>query len=243
MPMIHNWYLEKYAHHDGQTSYLAWGNVTGHDRLADTTFIHTSEVMSTRIDEENEECIIQTRNTEYHCRLSECNYDMPDSYEVIAELEKLRKKYSKKKQYKLEDNSVLIVLSDHEEYYFECALVKENGIILAGGMSPHIGTFQDSCLIRFDGFGRTSHTGIDIRYFPHYAHLEAYAWDTEGFSVYLENAGESTIFFSTPEGVIELLPKERKLVSKENTISDEDKPFLSGADLYPAVFIDETPHK
>ena len=49
---------------------------------------------------------------------------------------------------------------------------------------------------------------IDIRYFPHCRHLETYCMETDGLPVYLENNGDSVIYFTANVG--------RKLLSEEN---------------------------
>lgn len=238
---LHHWYLEKLSEPDGKISYVARGNVTGHLRLQDTDFIYTSTVCAVNVDEGLEEAIIQTNNTEYRCRLSECNFDKPDTYDMIDKLDEYAKKYNVKKTYDLPDDAILIVLSDHETYYFEAAFVKEAGIVYEGSMYPHIGMLQDSCLISFQKH-REAHDydkQIDIRYFPHAGHLETYGWETEGLPVYLENAGESVIYYTTYEGVMELKPGKRKLVCKENVLKDGKKQFLSRGDLYPAQMLEE----
>lgn len=233
-PRLYHWYLEKATSDDGTECALAHGNVTGHKRIADTTFINTSKVENIEVREETEEVIIRTMNTEYHCRLSDCDYSRPDTYDLIPGLSEHAAKYEKGKEYQQDDNTILLVLSDHESYYFETMLIKENGNTHRGEMHPHIGTFQDSCLIRCAGYEQS----IDIRYFPHHRHLETYAWEAGQFPVYLENSGEDMIYYTTNEGVIELKPGERKLVSKENASAADDIPFLDRSDLYPAVHID-----
>ena len=122
-----------------------------------------------------------------------------------------------------------MVLSDHERYYFKAMIVKENGKIHKGEMRPHIGSFQDSCLISCPGYGQ-----IDIRYFPHYQHLETYCWKTEGLPVYLENAGDDVVYYTAPVGVIALNPGERKLVSEDAVTADAGL-ILNRGDLYPAM--------
>lgn len=236
---LHHWYLDKLTWADGTEGCRARGNVTGHYRLKDTEFIHTSGVRSVEVNRETEEVIIQTYNTEYHCLLSECDFSHKDTYELIPFLTEYSEKYTKENKYDQEDNSILIVLSDHEQYYFETAVIKEEGKTYIGTMHPHIGTFQDSCLLYFDEYdeehGYEKH--IDIRYFPHSQHLETYSWCTEALPVYLENTGEGKIFYTTYEGVIELKPGDRKLVCKENAINEDEEPFLDCSDLYPAVLL------
>ena len=237
---LHHWYLEKQTWVDGTEGCRARGNVTGHDKLQDTAFITTSDVSFVEVDRETDEVVIRTFNTEYHCLLSECDFSHKDTYELIPFLTEYSEKYTKEKKYEQEDNSILIVLSDHDEYYFETAIMKEDGKIYKGTMHPHIGTFRDSCLLHFNEYndGLDFEKRIDIRYFPHAQHLETYCWHTKGLPVYLENSGEGEIYYTTYAGVLELKPGERKLVCKENAINEDEKPVLNRRDLYPPIILD-----
>lgn len=144
-------------------------------------------------------------------------------------------------EYDVEDNAILIVLSDCRTYYFETAIVRRDGKKYVGSMYPHIGTFHDSCLLCFDNYNNGVNKReeyIDIRYFPHFRNLQTYCWRTGGLPVYLENAGEDVLWYRTCDGVMELKPGERKLVCRENVIKEEDTPYLDRSDLYPAVFLD-----
>lgn len=230
---LHHWYLYKIERDDDIELYIAFGNVTGHNKLPDTIFTHTSNIKTIHFDQEAEKVIIQTLNTEYHCLLSECNFSKKDTYELIPCLKEYSKKNLKNK-YEQEDNSILIVLSDHETYYFETAIIKKDGKDYLGMIDSNIGRYQDSCIIRFREYtnvhGRNN--DIDIRYFPHHQHLETYSWCTQGLPVYLENAGDDVIYYTTDVGVIELKPGDSKLVCKENTIQENELPLLDQEDLY-----------
>lgn len=227
---LHHWYLSKKKRGDGTDYILAHGNVTGHKSLPDTLQVHTTQIKHMKVDEETGEVMIQTRNTEYHCRLSECDFSRPDTYDMIPGLANYAERFGKEKEYQQEDNSILLVLSDHGNYYFETMIIKENGSLYKGMLYPHIGTLQDSCLLSC-----AAHEGnIDIRYFPHRQHLRAYCWETGGLPVYLENTGDDILYFTTKDGPIELRPGERKLASKENAIGADARLVLDQSDLYPA---------
>ncbi len=231
IPRLYHWYISKETCMDGKTFAVAHGNVTGHKKLPDTMFIHTSKIVEVCVDQETEQVVIQTRNTEYHCRLSDIDYSKPDTSDYIPELSEYAKKYGKEREYTLDDNTILLVLSDHEEYYFEKMIIKKDGKVYDGEMYTHIGTFQDSCLISCYGF----ENGVDIRYFPHAQHLETYCQETDSLPIYLQNSGDRAIYFTANEGVIMLEPGMRKLVSKENTRAVSEIPDLDRNDLYPAV--------
>lgn len=63
---LHYWYVDR-MRQNGKEYILAHGIVSGHKRLTDTMFIHTSEIQSITINKNIEELIIATRNTEYYC--------------------------------------------------------------------------------------------------------------------------------------------------------------------------------
>ena len=96
---------------------------------------------------------------------------------------------------------------------------------------PHIGTFQDSFLIR------SREGDIDLRYFPHSQNIEFYTQDTDNKPFYIENIGDITLYCHTFSGLIKLDPGERKEVTKEN--AEKVSVDLSDNDLYPAAFISD----
>ena len=132
----------------------------------------------------------------------------------------------------IEPGNVLLVLSDHDEYYFHSLYYKETEDAEACDYygDANVGMFQDSYLIMAE------EAGIDLRYFPHFKNIEFYSEYTEGRPLYLENVGNSVLFAKTSKGLIKLAPGERKEVCKENI--EAEKPVLPKGDLYPAGIIE-----
>ncbi|MCR5337530.1 MAG: hypothetical protein K6E75_03135 [Lachnospiraceae bacterium] len=232
--MLHNWHISE--EDSGAEEYkLGHGIVTGHQRLSDSVRMHTSDVRGIEIDEVEGELILTTRNSVYHCPLSDCNFDRQDQYPgIIPEYEKLKQTYKDTVvRPSVEPGKVLLVLSNFCEYYFHSLCYvpagSENGVPLSYKASPHIGMFQDSFLIRTDGWK------IDLRYFPHYQNVEFYGESTDGCPWYIENTGDAVLFAKTSVGTIRLAPGERKEVQRENT--EENPPMLPRGDLYPAGII------
>lgn len=231
--MLHYWYIQEKK--DGNSPYLVGrGIVTGHDRLADSTPICTSELNKIELDEVAEEIILHTRNSIYHCPLVYCCFRRQDRAPgLLADYEKIKEKYQGKLTYpSIEPGKVLLVLSNFDEYYFNSLYYQPEG---EGGPleytgCPHVGTFQDSYLIETDDYR------IDLRYFPHYQNIEFYAEDTDGRPWFIENIGDIILYAKTSKGTLRLNPGERKEVKKEN--AEKDKTVLPGGDLYPAEFID-----
>ncbi len=232
---LHYWYVDKVTSNDGMEFVCAHGTVSGHRRVQDSTFIHTSEVRNIIIDYENEEALIRTYNSEYHCPLAYCKFQKQElTSELIPDYEAIKEKYSDAfERPTIEDNKVLLVLSNFDEYYFHSIYNKRTSDLEPMDYSgyPHVGMFQDSYLIQTDD------CKIDIRYYPHYRNIEFYTVRTENMPLYAENIGDVTLYVKAACGTICLHPGERKEICKDN--AETDKPTLANGDLYPAEIQDE----
>ena len=225
---LHYWYIERYD----ENTLMAHGVVTGHPKLTDTMNIHTSAVAGVEIDRSKEEAVITTRNTVYRCPLAYCKFSKQDEYpDIIPDYKALKEKYEGKLTYpEIEQGKVLLVLSDHDEYYFHSLCVRdENGSVMKFSAHPHVGMVQDSFLISAD------HSRIDIRYFPHPQNIEFYEDETNGMPLYAENIGTSVIYIKRYDMTFKLYPGERKELSAEN--ASDNAPPLPDGDLYPAVML------
>ena len=231
--MLHYWCLT--LRNGGEEQFTqAQGIVTGHYRIADSRYLYSSEVKEIKIDWDEEEALIQTMNTLYHCPLEYIDFKKQDeSPELLPDYEEIKERYKDKRQDPtIEPGKVLTVFSNYDDYYFHSLFYIPEGEAEPVEYSayPHIGTFQDSYLIE------AWEKGIDIRYFPHMGNVEFYSESTNGCPWFIENIGSGTLYFQTRVGLIKLDPGERKRVKKENT--EKEKPALSGGDLYPAGVIE-----
>ena len=213
---------------------LAHGNVTGHPKLADSYYIHTSEVEEICLDKDKEEVLIKTNHTVYHCPFHYCNFakqdEMPD---LIPEYAWLKEHYQGAAyDPEIEEEQVLLVLSNFDDYFFHSIYYKKKGEEKRRNYSSyaHIGMFQDSYLIHVED------TEIDLRYYPHFGNVEFYSQETDGKRFFIENIGNSTLYAEAEEGTYCFLPGERKEIIKEN--AEKEKPVLPGGDLYPAGIIE-----
>jgi len=231
---LHYWYIRE-MDCEGEKFLMAKGVVSGHDRLIDTTFIHTSEVKDIRIDKEAEDAIITTRNSVYHCPLAYCRWSKQDeNSSLVPEYAWIKENFKGKINYPIiEDDKVLLVLSNFDEYYFNSLYYKPSDVerCLEVQAYPHVGMFQDSYLI----WGEDNR--IDVRYFPHFENIEFYSEDTDGKPFFIENIGDIVLYAKTSKGYIKVNPGERKEVSAEN--AEEERPVLDSGDLYPAVIIEK----
>lgn len=231
---LHYWYVEEIP--KGDTQYrVAHGVVSGHKRLMDSVYIHTSEIKDIVIDKKAGEAIITTRNSEYHCALEYCDWAEQDKRpDILPEYEWIKNNYKDKITYpSIEEGKVLLVLSNFDDYYFNSIYYKPEGADekITFSSYPNIGMFQDSFLI----YG--TDTPIDIRYFPHYQNIEFYSEHTANLPFFVENIGDNTLYVKSSQGLIRLEPGERKEISKEN--AEKEEPFLPEGDLYPAGIIDD----
>ncbi len=233
--MYHYWYVD-IREYSGKPFKIGHGVVTGHERLADSVFSHSSEVKAIHIDEDREEAVLTTRNSVYHCPLAYCDFKEQEKFpDIIPDYEKIKKKYEGKLDNPtIEPGKVLLVLANFCEYYFHsiCYIPRDSKDKkpLEWLKWAHVGMFQDSYLISVKG------TRIDLRYFPHFQNIEFYSTKTEDMPLYLENIGDVTLYAKTDCGTIRLEPGDRKEVSEENV--ETERPILPSGDLYPAAIIE-----
>ena len=143
---------------------------------------------------------------------SYCNFEEQDKFpDIIPDYERLKEKYKGRIGFpSIESGKVLLVLANFCDYYFHSFYFvpkesKDSKPVEFHG-SAHIGTFQDSYLIRTRGYR------VDLRYFPHYQNIEFYMENTDGCPWFIENIGDVVIFAGTSAGTIKLEPGDRKFV-------------------------------
>ncbi len=232
---LHYWYVGEHEI-DGKMCLIGHGIVTGHERLDDSTYIHSSAVEAVHIDEETGEVVLTTRNSVYHCPLAYCDFKNQDNYpDILSNYEEIKEKYHDAIEYpSIESGKVLLVLANFCEYYFHSLYYvpgnSEDGEKQEYLANPHVGSYQDSYLIR------TKDYKIDLRYFPHYQNIEFYDEETNSCPLFIENIGDAVLYARTSAGVIRLEPGDRKEVKKEN--AEKETPILPGGDLYPAGIIE-----
>lgn len=229
---------------------ILYGVVTGHRKLPDGMFIHTSPIRQVSRDPEREDgYIFESKNTKFHVSMAEYDYSqraatdndpIPGYEQWLTELEACSGRYAGKKTTpcEAECGSILLRLGNNHEYYFDAMdVAPETGEHLRGEMHPHVGMVQDSVLCWAGGEAWCSH--YDLRYFPYQGgNLEFYVWDTAGLPVYIENSGDSELKIQL-EGVVYLIaPGIRMLMEKSN--AQPGAALTSGRDLYEPAFFTPT---
>ena len=246
MPNLFEWYLQKIEGQEGKEDWIAaWGRVTQSEKFPDTYHIHTSKVLGWEILEDVVK--IKTHNSEYFARIDECFYNEGDTAELMPELKEKIETLPIKEKEVIEKGTVLLTFSNAREYYFEDARVHllDEGlaedvetITTSIPMSPHIGTFHDSCIINGWLSGLVTGRELEFKYFPKIGRLDFYSWHAGNYEVFVENTGDADIYLQIPSiGTIKLLPGERKKVAKDVTEKKDDLPLFDDGELYPAQIL------
>ena len=201
-PELQRWHIEKRP--SGRM--LAHGIVTNHPRLRDNTQIHTSEIKSVEISENEDQAIITTKNTVYRCRLSSCHFEKQDLFpDIMEDYDSIKEKnYIPQPEPDIEYGKVLLVLSNYDDFYFHSLCVKnEAGEKEKYLNNAHLGMFQDSYL------AYTMDHRIDIRYFPYDRAIEFYTMETDGMPLCIENIGTCELLIIDGSSRLEIKPGER----------------------------------
>lgn len=205
------------------------GCVHNHPHLEDCSDIETTELLG--YDIKDDTIIFHSQNTDYLCKLTDKNPYEPDEFETyVIEFKGKMDKYIQIEDIDLENNSILIELSNFYDYYLRRVCMKRENIISFGRLQVHNGMVRDSCLLSFEN-------GVDIRFFPSYQHLKQYCWQNKGLDVYFENRGSMDMFVTTPIGVLKLIPGQRSLVHEGTILPTEDIPHLDTSNLYPTPIV------
>lgn len=201
-PELQRWHIEKRP--SGRM--LAHGIVTNHPRLRDNTQIHTSEIKSVEISENEDQAIITTKNTIYRCRLSSCHFEKQDLFpDIMEDYDSIKEKYYiPQPEPDIEYGKVLLVLSNYDDFYFHSLCVKnEAGEKVKYLNNAHLGMFQDSYL------AYTMDHRIDIRYFPYDRAIEFYTMETDGMPLFIENIGTCELLIIDGSSRLDIKPGER----------------------------------
>lgn len=223
----------------GKDYYLILGQFFNRPGLYDGLNGHSSEVKSVKINEEEEEYEIQTRNTLYHCSFDTLMFERQDksSYR-LPEYERIKEKYwHPVDRSSLGKDDMLLVVSDYSDYYFE-SLLYQNKDGSEGDYtgSPHIGMVVDTFLIwgknsPNGSFYDPSYENIDIRYYVGPFGFTFYSLDTGGRNLWIENRGDSTLEIYGCSGCIRLesgvrvkaLDRGNMTEDRKMTVRDETK--------------------
>ena len=244
MTSLHQWYLE----HTGSARYILRGTVTGHPRLTDAQFIHTTRLQSILQDEDDpSQFIFCTKNTAYHQSMEDCHYghcrefvaafpsipELPGYDGWAAQMEEFARKYEREEDVSADTpaGSILLRLSNCREYYFESMdICPDENVHISGEMWPHVGMIQDSVLCG----GPFPHK-YDLRYFPYRnGNIEFYCWDPQDLPVYIENSGSAGLRIMINALMYLVAPGEKLLITPDHAAPGVL--LTSQQDLYDIVY-------
>ena len=215
---LRHWYLGEYES-NGEKRPMAFGQFFNRPGFYEGMNGHTSIVQSVKINQDEKEFEIQTKNTLYHCSFDSCFFERQDNSPFeLPEYEAIKAEYYKSIDTQgLSKNDMLLVVADYCEYYFE-KLIYQNPDGSEGEYSncPHIGMITDTYLILGTQDlceDRSKH--IDIRYYVMGCGFEFYSLDTGGRNLWIENRGDSALDIYGCGSPIELKPGKKILALKK----------------------------
>lgn len=217
---LRNWYFGEFGWKD-EKLIRAYGNFHNRPGYPEGTYGHTSVVQSVKINHEEKEYEIQTKNNLYHCSFDSCVFERQNkSPYQLPEYEQIKAQYYKPVSIKeLSIDDMILVLSDAADCYFE-KLIYKNSDGSEGDYRGYAndGLYSTSYLI--DGniepyeFGNSKHC-IDIRYYVEDHYLEFYSFMTGEKKLWLENRGKTSLRIGNFGEPFELQPGEIILAMKK----------------------------
>ena len=241
------------------------GVVYGHGILYDMSLITTSTIKSLNLNRDSLKVICVTNNTEYSLSLFELNVecshktiedlmslleleanddlirtikDYYDSYEANR-MQKVNKLFA---QFNIDG---ILSLGANREWYFNYFAHRiGDEVCIQTKVRAHIGTFQDSVIIR-NSIGEAKRA--DLRYFPYQNNkLSFYNFDlltNQGLRnylrIYVENIGRQPLSIGTKWGYsYMILPKNSMILSRRD-LEFGMKGSITGKELYPAIVLED----
>ena len=174
---------------------MMYGNCIGHEKLADGMHIHTSPYVKIEVCEEGLS-VVTFSGTHYLCRVKDINLNaLEQTKEALAAsgvdisfLDNVSEVVEKAKKEKAEEVSKLIGDNDLYLEFAGIAVVnaffKSEGVLIPLEPFCHVGTFQDSYLIRKAGI-------VDVRYFDKVAGVDFYHVSDGINNIYFRHVGDS----------------------------------------------------
>jgi len=241
------------------------GVVCGHNILYDMSLITTSMVKSLKLNRESLKVTCLTNNTEYSLSLFELNHecyrktieDLMSLLELKADDDLIRKikdyydSYEENRIQKLKNLFVqfdidgILSLGDNREWYFNYFAYRiGDEVCIQTKVRAHIGTFQDSVIIR-NSIGEAKRA--DLRYFPYQNNkLSFYNFDLltnhssrNHLRIYVENIGRQSLNIGTKWGYSYIITPENSVILSRRDLESGIEGSVTGKDLYPARMLED----
>lgn len=171
-----------------------WGICQGHDKLADGTYIHTSQVVEFEPHEEYLDAHTYS-GTHYRMQANEVFLDFLDETKEYLELANVNTSFLADAIEKVEllnkqkEADVEKILEENDLYlefvgmYMKYGYFKKDGILHKLDCLCHVGMFQDSYLIRMPGV-------VDVRYFDKWCGIDFYHVSDGINNIHFKHVGE-----------------------------------------------------
>ena len=223
--MLYAWKIKEFVENNEKYKIL-YGIVTGHSHLKDWKYIHTSDVVSYRIDYAAGCLIAQTLNSVYYCKLKYMDYvwyaDHPESKPLIPNFEDIEKKYSPRSQAAdntPEPGSILVEVADFDDYYFHAVHCRS----LESAKEMDFTAYPQVHRYILDNFVILGE-GVEIEYFLHEGTIELYVVYTALKPLYFKNIGISDIRIITWAGPVVIKPGEcAKICTKDTWLAEGEE--------------------
>lgn len=242
---LRNWYLKQAGE-----QFYAEGNVFFNPKFSAGRHIHTSAIQE--VIRYMDAWLIVTRNSEYAI-LDETELNgtlQEESHRFLAGLKTEEKKERLKEilqpkwdalaaeKQDTPEKSALLSFSTEADYYITAAVIKDGTTSLSVHPHVHVGTFQDSVLLR-SGFDDPLE--FDFRYYSYGGgRVEFYAWDHE-YRVMVRNEGPAPLEVDTSYGDF-LIPPEVTIVPAEEKlyrITEHIAPSIDKHNVWEAKVLDD----
>ena len=221
MVKLENWYLEEYDRKKG----IAWGIVSGHDRLFDGAYIHTSRIEKLELHREEEELLMYTKSGNayllkwYAMDLEKKNstrqilrqFGISDDFFLQCPALKAQseKELLSVADRRLQNNELLLKTAKNRAFFKD-----KQGDVREIPILIHTGMFQDSVLVRDCEQGQ-----VDFRYFPDGllgTAITPYHWSNGLKAVLIENSSRYDIsFIGTSRRILCRAGKVTRIESRE----------------------------
>lgn len=196
---------------------MMWGMCQGHDRLADGTYIHTSQVVKFELCDEGLNAYTYS-GTHYRCKTEEIMLDALENTKECLEREKVDTSFLNnavelvKEAEKVKVAEVEKLLEENDLYIeflginVKYAYFKKDGVLIPLRCVCHSGMFQDSYLIREPGI-------VDVRYFDHIFSIEFYHVSDGINNIHFKYVGELPLSISGIGDGLEFTSKDTEVKS------------------------------
>lgn len=197
MPTLTNWYINMMTDKEGNECCIAHGVVTGHKRLKDNNYSHTSKITEMKYDGDVELRFNTKSGSEYVVNLRDMNMRYLNDLDIVCDRFNMPSEVVDKclcimrnvdEEYRKLSDELLGLQELYINLHKEKVIYKDiNGRLYNIDIKYHSGMFQDSIL-----FVGGESCEVDFRYFPSSFcanYIQPYSWSKNIKSIFIDNKG------------------------------------------------------